>query len=125
LSTLEAMMTGTPIIAPKTGGLTRQVVDHRDESENGVALDIDFKTLVGSQTVPYIYEDYVHNHKFADAIMKLFEMSDKEKKKLSIKVKNYANSEFGYQKTIDEWHSSMMETIANFKTRKNWQIEEI
>jgi glycosyltransferase involved in cell wall biosynthesis len=45
LSTLESMMTGTPIIAPKTGGLTRQVVDHRDGTHNGVALDIDFKTL--------------------------------------------------------------------------------
>ncbi|HCT53552.1 MAG TPA: hypothetical protein DF712_13950, partial [Balneola sp.] len=56
LSTLESMMAGTPIIAPKTGGLTRQVVDHRDGSENGVALDIDVKTLVGSQQVPYIYE---------------------------------------------------------------------
>jgi glycosyltransferase involved in cell wall biosynthesis len=59
LSTLEAMNAGIPIIAAKTGGMTRQVVDHRDGSHNGVALDIDIKTLVGSQGVPYIYEDYV------------------------------------------------------------------
>ena len=58
LSTLEAMMTATPIIAPKTGGQTRQVVDHRDESENGFALPIELQSLVGSQTVPYIFEDY-------------------------------------------------------------------
>ena len=54
LGTLEAMQTGTPIIAPKTGGLTRQVVDHRDGSENGIALDIEFQSLVGSQSVPFI-----------------------------------------------------------------------
>ena len=30
LSTLECMQAGSPIIALKTGGLTRQVVDHRD-----------------------------------------------------------------------------------------------
>ena len=58
LSTLESMKCGNPIIAVKTGGLTRQVVDHRDGSENGVALDVEFKTLVGSQGVPFIYEDY-------------------------------------------------------------------
>ena len=42
LSTLEAMQAGTPIIAVKTGGLTRQVVDHRDNTENGVAVDVEF-----------------------------------------------------------------------------------
>ena len=59
LATLEAMQCGNPIIAGKTGGLTRQVVDHRDGTHNGVALDIVNKTMVGSQGVPYIYEDYV------------------------------------------------------------------
>ena len=125
LSTLESMMTGTPIIAPKTGGLTRQVVDHRDNTENGVALDIDFKTLVGSQTVPFIYEDYVDNDNFANAIMKLYEMSEQEKKELSRKVKKYASEEFSYQKTIDDWNDTMLHVIENFKNRKEWQIEEI
>ena len=72
LSTLESMMTGTPIVAPKTGGLTRQVVDHRDGTENGAALPIDLKTLVGSQSVPYIYEDYCTVEDAADAIFELY-----------------------------------------------------
>ena len=125
LATLESMMTGTPIIAPKTGGLTRQVVDHRDETHNGVALDIDFKTLVGSQTVPFIYEDYVHNSSFADAMMKIYELNNDQRKKLSRKVKSYANTEFGHQNTIDKWHETMIEAIKNFSKRKHWQIEEI
>ena len=125
LSTLESMMTGTPIIAPKTGGLTRQVVDHRDETHNGVAIDIDFTTLVGSQTVPYIYEDYVHNENFANAMMKLYNLTAQEKLKLSRKVKKYANEEFNHQNTIDKWHNTMLETIEKFKNKKNWQIEEI
>ncbi|HAI36647.1 MAG TPA: hypothetical protein DCM40_00100, partial [Maribacter sp.] len=44
LPTLEAMMAGVPIVAVKTGGLTRQVVDHRDGSENGAAIDVSVKT---------------------------------------------------------------------------------
>ena len=47
LGTLEAMNAGLPVIASKTGGLTRQVVDYRDGTHNGVALDIDMRTLVG------------------------------------------------------------------------------
>ncbi|HAI39956.1 MAG TPA: hypothetical protein DCM40_18600, partial [Maribacter sp.] len=125
LATLEAMMTGTPIIAPKTGGLTRQVVNHVDGTHNGVALDIDFRSLVGSQTVPYIYEDYVDNQNFANAIMKLYEMDDKQRLELSRKVKNYADKEFNHQDTVDAWDETMLKTVEEFKNRKDWQIEEI
>ena len=125
LSTLESMMTGTPIIAPKTGGLTRQVENFKDMTHNGVALEVDFKTLVGSQSVPYIYEDYVQNENFANAMMKIYKMSKKERQALSRKVKSYAEEEFSHQKTVDSWAESMKSTIKNFKNRKNWQIEEI
>ena len=87
LPTLEAMQTGTPIIALKTGGLTRQVVDHRDNSENGIALDVELQTLVGSQTVPYIYEDYVSAETTADAIMKIYKLGATGREKLGNKAR--------------------------------------
>tara|TARA_R110001592_G_scaffold339277_1_gene626910 strand:+ start:1217 stop:2482 length:1266 start_codon:yes stop_codon:yes gene_type:complete len=130
LSTLEAMMTGAPIIAAKTGGLTRQVVDHRTGRENGVALKIDLKTLVGSQNVPYIYEDYVTNKNTAYGLMKLYKMWKKkpqEYKKLRKKVLNYARTEFSLQKTVDLWDASMTSAINDFKENKKnaaWQIFE-
>jgi len=122
LSTLESMMTGTPIVAVKTGGLTRQVVDHRDGSENGVAVDIDLQTLVGSQQVPYIYEDYASNQNVGAAIKKLYDQTrDVEyKKELSQKVLNYARNEFSLQKTVDMWHESMLDAIKQFKERPSW-----
>ena len=58
-------------------------------------------------------------------MMKLHEMSEKDKKTLSKKVKKYAETQFGHQKTVDKWHTSMLETIEKFSKRKNWQIEEI
>jgi len=116
LATLEAMQTGTPIIAAKTGGLTRQAVDHRDGSENGVALEIDLKTMVGSQSVPYIYEDYCSNESVADGIMRLYEKTPEERKQLSEKVIEYVRSEFGYQTTVDLWHDTLNETIENWKS---------
>lgn len=118
LSTLESMMTGTPIIAAKTGGLTKQVLNSKTKKENGVALDIDVKTLVGSQSVPYIYEDYVSNHNVARGIMKLYKMPDKDKQKLSNQVLKYARTEFGHQKTIDQWHDTMIKTLENYKNKK-------
>jgi len=125
LCTLESMQTGTPIIAVKTGGLTRQVVDHRDGSENGVALDVDIKTLVGSQHVPYIYEDYCSVEKIADALLTMYEKSPDEKKQLGNKVRDYVLSEFSYQKTVDDWHDSLNKTIENWKSNYDrWVCEE-
>jgi glycosyltransferase involved in cell wall biosynthesis len=122
LATLEAMQSGRPIIAAKTGGLTRQVIDHRDGSENGVALDIDFRTCVGSQAVPYIYEDYVSNESTAKAIEKMYRMTPDERKLLGNKVSEYVKSEFDYQKTIDMWHETLNKTIGNWKENyKSWK----
>ena len=123
LGTLEAMSAGVPIVAVKTGGLTRQVVDHRDGSMNGVALDVDCRTLVGSQIVPYIYEDYVDCENVAQGIMKLFNLDDTNRENLRKKVRRYVTSEFSYQKTIDDWHNSAIKLIETWKNeRKDWEI---
>lgn len=117
LATLESMQAGTPIIAAKTGGLTRQVVDHRDGSENGVALDITTKSLVGSQQVPYIYEDYVDNADVAAAFTKMFKMSKSERVELGQKARDYALSEFGFQNTIDMWDDTLTDLVENWQSR--------
>ena len=116
LSTLESMMTGTPIIAPTTGGLTRQVVDHRDNSENGVAMPIELKTLVGSQGVPYIYEDYCSVEDAADAIYKIFDMPSEERLALGEKAREYVQQEFSMQKTIDLWDESLTKLVEDWNS---------
>jgi glycosyltransferase involved in cell wall biosynthesis len=126
LGTLEAMNAGVPIIAAKTGGLTRQVVDHRDGTENGVALNIDLKTMVGSQSVPYIYEDYVTNENVAKGIMKLYSMSDTERRNLGDKVFKYARSEFNFDATIDRWHETATSLLEKWKdNRKSYTVSEL
>ncbi len=121
LSTLEAMQVGKPIIAQKTGGLTRQVVDHRDGSENGIALDPDVRTLVGSQLVPYIYEDHVNNENVADAFMRMYELGPKERQRIGKKAREYALSEFNLQSTVDTWHKTLMDTMKNWGDRYDFK----
>lgn len=127
LATLEAMQCGKPIIASKTGGLTRQVVDHRDGSENGIALNIDSKSLVGSQNVPYIYEDYASVDKASDAISRMYNMPKEEREKLGTKAREYVQSEFSFQNTVDAWHDSLNRLVDDWKNSKktNWKIEEL
>lgn len=126
LATLEAMQCGKPIIALKTGGLTRQVVDYRDGSENGIGLPVEMQSLVGSQQVPYIYEDYCSAETTANAIMKLYEMSPEEREALGKKARSYVLSEFSLQRTIDDWDRTLTELIDNWKPgASNWSIKEM
>ena len=127
LATLESMQCGKPIIAVKTGGLKRQVVDHRDETENGIALNVAHQSLVGSQQVPYIYEDYASLDDTVDAIMKMYEMGPEAREKLGKKSREYVMSEFSYQKTIDLWHESLLGLLEDWKNkkRKSWSIDEV
>ena len=125
LATLEAMQVGKPIIAVKTGGLTRQVVDHRDGTENGIALDVDMQSLVGSQAVPYIYEDYAHPEKIANAIYEMYSMSKEKRERLGQKARDYVLSEFGLQKTIDEWDRTLLKLVEEYKEnpKPRWTCE--
>jgi glycosyltransferase involved in cell wall biosynthesis len=126
LGTLESMQCGTPIVAMQTGGLTRQVIDHRDGSENGVAIPVETRSLVGSQSVPYIYEDYCSAQSLADALWKLYILSHDERQALRKKVYEYARSEFSLNKTVSDWHDTMLDTVKNWKDRRNqWTLEVI
>ena len=121
LSTLESMMTGTPIIAPMTGGQTRQVIDHRTGGQNGIALPIEFQTMVGNQSVPYILEDYVSTDTIAEAILDMYNIKQLPKgyRMLCDRVKEYANHEFNYENRIQQWDNLIEHTIQTWKTRYN------
>ena len=126
LSTLEAMMCGKPIIAAHTGGQKRQVVDHRDGTENGFSLPIEFKTMVGSQNVPYIFEDYCSVDTIADRLMKMYELGPEGREKLGQKAQAYAYSEFAMEDVIKKWDETLTELTQNWKTRyERWDVTEI
>ena len=122
LSTLESMMVGNPIVAIKTGGLTRQVVNHVDGSENGIALPVEMKTLVGSQQVPYIYEDYVSSETVADGLLRLHQMGPLERRRLGLRASQYALTEFSHQKTVDDWDRTLQKLMNDWQTkpRRDW-----
>ena len=117
LSTLEAMYCGKPIIALKTGGLERQVVDHTDGSENGIALPVELQTLSGNQLVPGIYEDFVSHKTTADALMKMYELGEDGRRELGQKAMKYAKKEFSMERMISSWDKSLEDLIKNWRSR--------
>ncbi len=115
LSTMISMMAGKPIVALCTGGLTRQVVDYRDGTEHGSAIKPIKRSLVGSQHVPYIFEDFCTEGQIADALMKVYEMAPEQKIEMKQKVLDYCDHEFSYEKMISNWDQTLCRVIAEFK----------
>lgn len=127
LSTLIQMMVGKPIVALQTGGLTRQVIDYRDGTENGVAIPPAARQLVGSQMVPFIYEDMASHQQIVDALMKIYEMTPEDKAAMKTKVLEYVDHEFKYENVIQNWDVTLESTIKSFHSYKKraWDIKRV
>ena len=127
LATLSSLMAGKPIVALKTGGMTRQVVDYRDGTEHGVAIEPAARTLVGSQMVPYIYDDHVNYLDVADAYMKVYKMTPEEKQAMTAKATAYCEHEFRYEDMIQKWDETLDKCITDWKNNKpkSWTCEQL
>lgn len=126
LSLLEGAMTGTPSVALKTGGMEYQVVDYRDGSENGIAIPVELRNLVGSQTVPYIWDDQCTNETFAAGIMKMYELGPEGRKAKGEKSMQYSKEVYSIEKMVSTWDRSLEKCIAEFKAgRPRWTIKKM
>lgn len=118
LATLISLQVGKPIVVLKTGGLTRQVIDHRNGNELGVGLEPIARKLIGGQQVPYIYEDYADKDETAEALMKIYELTDAEKQTIKEQATSYVSFEFNFEKMINDWAVSLNESIAKWEKNK-------
>jgi glycosyltransferase involved in cell wall biosynthesis len=125
LPTLEAAMCGKPIIAIKTGGLTRQVVDHVTGEMYGIGIDPETRSLVGNQNVPYIFEDLITHKTLAESFMKMYDLGPEERKQLGIKTMNHAHRDYDLDKVVGDWDSSLTKLMDSWKqNRTTWTHTE-
>jgi len=129
LSTLEALSCEKPIITTMTGGLQEQVTDGKNWF--GVGIEPSSKALIGSQQVPFIYEDRIGKEDFLNAMLKIFNSPKEELEKMGTAgrahvVKNYNFEDYqnNWIKLMDEIH----EKHGSWSTRKNyncWELKEV
>jgi glycosyltransferase involved in cell wall biosynthesis len=129
LATLESLSCGTPIIVNMTGGLQEQVTD--GENWFGIGLEPASKALIGSQTVPYIYEDRLSEEQVVGALVKLYEMSEEERMHMSALGVEHVRKNYNFKTFQEQWLDLIGSTIkekGSWDTRKgykSWQIKEI
>jgi len=129
LPTLEAMMCGKPIIALKTGGLTRQVEDIDTGEQYGIALEPEVKSMVGNLMIPYIYEDFVSHKTLSNAFMKMYEMGPEQREALGRKAMAHAHKDYDLNAVVAEWDRTLTQTIetwSNPETKPcSWELKAI
>ncbi len=129
LSTLESLSCETPIIVNMTGGLQEQVTNGKDWF--GVGIQPNSKTVIGSQNIPYIYEDRIGKEDFIDALTKIYELSDDERRELGKKGRQHVLENYNFKDFQEHWVKiidEMIEKHGSWENRKNyktWELKEV
>jgi glycosyltransferase involved in cell wall biosynthesis len=122
MGTIESMACETPIIVNMTGGLQEQVTD--GEIWYGIGIEPASKSIIGSQDVPYIYEDRVAKKDFIDALIKMHNMTYQQRKEMGKKAREYVLKKYDIKKFAAQWEETMdrfLEKNGSWQTRKNYK----
>ena len=112
-----------------TGGLQEQVTDGKEWF--GIGIEPTSKSMIGSQQVPYIYEDRISEKDFVDALTKIYEMEDEHRKELGKKGREHVLKNYNFEnfnKTWVELMTNIHEKCGSWETRKGykpWEIVEL
>ena len=126
LATLESLSCATPIIVTMTGGLQEQVTD--GENWFGIGIEPSSKACIGSQQVPFIYEDRISQEDFTAALNKIHNMSKEDRTKLGTAGRQHVLDNYGYEKYTNSWVEFMEaahEKHGSWDTRKNYKGWEL
>jgi len=129
LATLESLSCGTPIIVNMTGGLQEQVTN--GEEWFGVGIEPNSKAVIGSQEIPYIYEDRIGKDDFVNALLKIYELSRSQRRELGLKGRDHVVKNYNFKTYHEEWDrilQNVHEKYGSWETRKhykNWDFTEV
>ena len=121
LATLESLSCGTPIIANMTGGLQEQVRSGSDLF--GIPLFPESKAVIGSQDVPYIYEDRLSEGQVVSALEKMFVMTSEERQQLGMNGREHVMKNYNFETFNKQWVDIMTEIHeeeGSWETRTNY-----
>ena len=129
LSTLESLSCETPIIVNMTGGLQEQVTDGKEFF--GIGLEPSSKAIIGSQEIPWIYEDRLDEEQVVSALEKIFNMTKEERQKLGKKGRAHVEENYNFETYCKNWDdllTEVHENLGSWENRKNyqsWKLMEI
>tara|TARA_A100001015_G_scaffold320632_2_gene447758 strand:+ start:246 stop:1508 length:1263 start_codon:yes stop_codon:yes gene_type:complete len=128
LATLESLSCETPIIVNMTGGMQEQVTD--GNKWFGIGIEPSSKAIIGSQDVPYIYEDRVSKEDFQNALDKIYNMTEEQRSKLGFEGRQHVLNNYSYDSYIKQWDDELTkiyEEKGSWSNRKHnsWELLKV
>ena len=129
LATFESLACETPIIVNMTGGLQEQVTD--GENWFGIGIKPVAKAIIGSQEIPWIYEDRVSKDDFINALLKMYTMKQEEREGMGKMGREHIMKNYNYEKITKRWDEifqNIYNELGSWETRKNyksWTFSEV
>jgi len=115
LATLESLSCGTPIIINMTGGLQEQVTDGTEWF--GIGLKPTSKAIIGSQDVPYIYEDRTNKEQFFSALTKMMALGREGRRTMGLKGRQHVENNYNFDNFTNQWVTLVDNIVA---TNSSW-----
>jgi len=148
LATFESMACETPIIVTMTGGLQEQVTklekvtqeqmvnrniksDSIIEYEHGIGIEPSSKAIIGSQEVPFIYEDRVAGEDVSNALVKMYEYGPEKRQELGKAGREHVLENYNFTLFAEKWEKVMTDVYEkhgswdNRKNHKTWELSTI
>ena len=116
LATLESLSCGTPIIANMTGGLQEQIRSGSDLF--GIPLFPESKAVIGSQDVPYIYEDRLSESQVVSALEKMYALGNEGRKELGQKGREHVMKNYNFETFNKQWVDIMTQV---YEENGSWE----
>lgn len=128
LATLESLACETPIIVTKTGGLQEQV--RNGESLYGIEIIPASMAVIGSQEVPFIYEDRISQEQFVGALETFISIPKQQRRLIGQQGRQHVIENFNFEDFITRWDKIFTDTHNKCGSWPNtsykaWEIKEI
>ena len=130
LGTLESLACETPIIVNMTGGLQEQVTDG-EGTWFGVGIEPAAKAIIGSQSVPYIYEDRIAKEDFLDALETFYNASQEDRNAMGHAGRAHVLKNYSLSTYVGNWYQAFQKLFDKFgswenrKNYKSWEMFEL
>ena len=129
LATLESLSCGTPIIVNKTGGLQEQYTNGKEDF--GIGLKPASKAIIGSQQIPWIYEDRLGEKEVVEAMVTMIKTPREIRKKMGLAGRQHVLDNYNFENFNKAWVDTLVqlhEEEGSWDTRaktQHWVLEEI
>ena len=128
LATLESLACETPIIVNKTGGLQEQV--RGKNGIYGIEIEPTSRAVIGSQDVPFIYEDRISNTQFVEALKTFTDIPKETRNMIGQAGRQHVIENYNFSDFISRWDNIFTEvhnTRCSWpnKMYKGWELKEV